>query len=75
MLICHQPPTNHYHGFKDIDRLAELLGLKMVIHGYHHVYYEDTLDNGIKLVGLGIMSNTRDIDDLGYYLLDTDEAF
>lgn len=73
VLICHQPPSNHHMGFQDIDRLTEIMGVKMVIHGHHHAFYETVLENKVKVVGLGIMSVTKDIQELGYYVLDSKE--
>lgn len=34
------------------DDLAEVLGVKTIIHGHHHQDYRATLGNGIKVVGL-----------------------
>lgn len=71
VLVCHQPPSIHRHGFKEIDHLAEHLNVKMVIHGHHHEFYESTMENGVKVAGLGILSSEKDIQDMGYYVLDT----
>ncbi len=73
VMVCHQPPSTHRHGFKDIDDLAATLGVKMIIHGHHHELYETVMDNGVKVVGLGILSREKDIQDMGYFALDTEE--
>ncbi|MFP4109027.1 MAG: metallophosphoesterase [Desulfonatronovibrio sp.] len=73
VLVCHQPPSSHHHGFKDIDDLAAILNVKMIIHGHHHEFYETALKNRTKVVGLGILSRERDFQDMGYFALDTEE--
>ena len=73
VLVCHQPPSTHLHGFKDIDHLAGLLNVKMIIHGHHHEFYESVMGNGVKVVGLGILSRERHFQGMGYYVLDTEE--
>lgn len=36
ILVCHEAPSAHPHGFAVIDELADLLGVKQIIHGHHH---------------------------------------
>lgn len=36
ILVCHEAPAAHPHGFAAIDELADLLGVKQIIHGHHH---------------------------------------
>lgn len=50
-LVTHEAPSCHEHGFKEIDLLAEMMGAKQIIHGHHHQYYIDTLDQNIKVIG------------------------
>lgn len=52
ILACHEAPSNHRHGFREIDELAGLLQVKTIVHGHQHEYYEDKLENGTKVVGL-----------------------
>ena len=36
VLVCHEAPGAHPHGFAIIDKLADSLGVKQIIHGHHH---------------------------------------
>lgn len=36
ILVSHEAPISHPHGFKAIDELAESLNARTIIHGHHH---------------------------------------
>lgn len=36
ILVTHEAPAVHPHGWKAIDELAETLGVRLVVHGHHH---------------------------------------
>jgi Icc-related predicted phosphoesterase len=36
ILVTHEAPVVHPHGWKAIDELAEMLGVQLVLHGHHH---------------------------------------
>jgi predicted phosphodiesterase len=36
ILVTHEAPSAHPHGWKVIDELAEKLGVQLVVHGHHH---------------------------------------
>jgi len=36
ILVCHEAPSCHPHGYSEIDALAQAMGAKMVVHGHHH---------------------------------------
>jgi Icc-related predicted phosphoesterase len=36
ILVTHEAPAAHPHGWQAIDELAETLGVHLVIHGHHH---------------------------------------
>ena len=54
ILVSHEAPSSHPHGFAVIDALAEALGARLIVHGHHHQSYAATLPNGIKVRGLGL---------------------
>jgi hypothetical protein len=54
VLVSHEAPSSHRHGFADIDRLARDCGVRLIVHGHHHESYAATLDNGIRVRGLGL---------------------
>jgi hypothetical protein len=54
VLVSHEAPSSHPHGFAVIDSLAEVCGARLIVHGHHHHTYEALLPNGIKVRGLGL---------------------
>ncbi len=66
ILITHEAPSVHKHGFQTLDRLAETLGARLIVHGHHHLPYEAELDSGIKVIGLGLrlVRRIRNIEDI-----------
>jgi hypothetical protein len=54
VLVTHEAPSSHRHGFAVIDTLAEAGGARLIVHGHHHQSYEATLPNGIRVRGLGL---------------------
>jgi predicted phosphodiesterase len=54
ILVTHEAPSSHRHGFAVIDTLAATCGASLIVHGHHHQAYEATLPNGIRVRGLGL---------------------
>jgi len=54
ILVLHEAPSCHKHGFSELDDLAGVLGVKLIVHGHHHREYQDILGNGVAVVGLGL---------------------
>jgi predicted phosphodiesterase len=54
VLVTHEAPSSHRHGFAAIDALALAAGARLIVHGHHHESYEATLPNGIRVRGLGL---------------------
>jgi predicted phosphodiesterase len=54
VLVTHEAPSSHRHGFAVIDQLATAGGARLIVHGHHHDSYAATLPNGIKVRGLGL---------------------
>jgi predicted phosphodiesterase len=54
VLISHEAPSSHRHGFAAIDRLAEAAGARLIVHGHHHESYTAKLSNGIDVRGLAV---------------------
>jgi hypothetical protein len=36
ILVTHEAPSCHHHGFEALDELAQCLGVKRSFHGHHH---------------------------------------
>ncbi|MCP1677288.1 putative phosphodiesterase [Natronocella acetinitrilica] len=54
VLVTHEAPSTHRHGFEEIDRLAEAMGAGLIVHGHHHVDYSVTLSSGVRVIGVGL---------------------
>jgi len=54
ILVTHEAPSCHQHGFDELDLLAEMMGARLIVHGHHHRHYIDRLPNGIKVFGTPI---------------------
>jgi len=54
ILITHEAPSCHKHGFQEIDLLAQTMGASHIFHGHHHQHYTATLANGIRVYGTPI---------------------
>lgn len=54
ILVSHEAPSSHPHGFAVIDDLAQTCDARLIVHGHHHQSYEATLPNGIRVRGLGL---------------------
>lgn len=54
VLVSHEAPSSHRHGFAVIDELAEACGARLIVHGHHHESYAATLPNGIAVRGIGL---------------------
>lgn len=53
ILVTHEAPSCHRHGFEDIDLIAECMGASLIVHGHHHEDYHETLGSGIEVIGTG----------------------
>ncbi|MCE0507286.1 metallophosphoesterase [Roseivivax sp. GX 12232] len=54
VLITHEAPSNHQHGWEFIDDLAADMGARLIVHGHHHRSYSDVLESGIRVRGVGL---------------------
>jgi hypothetical protein len=61
VLVLHEAPGYHRHGFELLDELAREMGAKLVVHGHHH----DALDSswrweqqGFRSFGVGLRGVT-----------------
>jgi hypothetical protein len=59
ILVSHEAPSCHPHGFAVIDAVAEACGARLIVHGHHHRSYEAVLPNGIRVRGLGLAEPWR----------------
>jgi predicted phosphodiesterase len=64
ILVTHEAPSCHPHGFVAIDELAQAMGAKFVFHGHHHdrLNYEAHWENlGFQAHGVGFCGVTDQV--------------
>ena len=54
ILVTHEAPSSHPHGFAAIDQLAIAGGARLIVHGHHHDSYDAMLAGGVVVRGLGL---------------------
>lgn len=55
VLVTHEAPSCHPHGFEAIDLLADVMGVRWVVHGHHHENYQWRPDGeGFGVIGVGL---------------------
>ena len=52
ILVSHEAPGSHRHGFKVIGDLAVAMGVKNIFHGHLHENYASFINNNIKVCGV-----------------------
>lgn len=59
ILVTHEAPSSHRHGFSEIDALAVKLGVSLIVHGHHHEDLDSTVaDGAIRVLGVGLRGIT-----------------
>ena len=53
ILVTHEAPRSHRHGFIAIDQLAEAMGVRKIFHGHLHEHYSAKIRKGIQVFGVG----------------------
>ncbi|WP_018875980.1 MULTISPECIES: metallophosphoesterase [unclassified Thioalkalivibrio] len=53
LLITHEAPSTHRHGFPVLDEIARTMGATMIVHGHHHERYDSRLECGTQVLGVG----------------------
>ncbi|MEI6068994.1 MAG: metallophosphoesterase [Methylococcaceae bacterium] len=52
ILVSHEAPGSHRHGFRVIGDLAAAMGVKHIFHGHLHENYASIIKNNIKVRGV-----------------------
>lgn len=68
VLVCHEAPGYHPHGFPLLDTLAQMMGVKVLVHGHHHDRLDSTAHwegQGFRSFGVGLRGITA-IDGEGH---------
>ncbi|ETX26519.1 metallophosphoesterase family protein [Roseivivax isoporae] len=59
VLITHEAPLPHQHGFGFLNDLALDMSARMIVHGHHHQTYSEVTDEGIGVQGVGLARTWR----------------
>jgi len=51
ILVTHEAPSCHQHGFEVLDDLAYNMAAELIVHGHHHFEY-DAVVNNISVIGV-----------------------
>ena len=60
VLVTHEAPSSHRHGFAEIAALASAMGAGLIVHGHLHEDYTATLPGGIRVIGVGLAGVASD---------------
>ena len=54
VLIAHEAPSTNFNGFFALDKLANDLGVSLIVHGHHHTSNEAILNHKIAVKSLAL---------------------
>lgn len=54
ILVMHEAPAYHEHGFEIIDCLAQVMGARIVVHGHQHDDTAFESEDGLRCFGVGL---------------------
>ena len=52
ILVTHEAPSSHPAGNAALDALARAMGVRLIVHGHHHVNYLATAPDGLRALGV-----------------------
>jgi predicted phosphodiesterase len=52
ILVTHEAPSSHPAGNAALDALARSMGVRLIVHGHHHVNYLATAEDGLQALGV-----------------------
>ena len=52
ILVTHEAPSSHPSGNAALDALARAMGVRLIVHGHHHVNYLATAPDGLQALGV-----------------------
>ncbi len=50
--MTHEAPSSHPAGSSALDALARAMGVRLIVHGHHHVNYLATAPDGLQVLGV-----------------------
>lgn len=52
ILVTHEAPACHPGGNAALDALARTMGVRLIVHGHHHVTYRAVAADGLRVMGV-----------------------
>ena len=52
ILVTHEAPSSHPAGNTALEGLARLMGVRLIVHGHHHVTYRAVAPDGLTVMGV-----------------------
>jgi predicted phosphodiesterase len=52
ILVTHEAPSSHPAGSEALDALGRAMGVRLIVHGHHHVNYLATAEDGLQALGV-----------------------
>ncbi len=52
ILVLHDAPESHRHGFPELGDLAKAMGVRLIVHGHHHEAYTGRTAGNIEVMGV-----------------------
>lgn len=68
ILVTHEAPSSHRHGFEVLDDLAFAMNVGHVFHGHHHVNYQARIEKYGKTLQVHGVANAECKDEKGNQL-------
>jgi predicted phosphodiesterase len=64
ILVTHEAPSSHPAGNAALDALARSMGVRLIVHGHHHVNYLATAEDGLQALGVAAAWGATQTGDL-----------
>jgi predicted phosphodiesterase len=52
ILVTHEAPSSHPAGSAALDALGRAMGVRLIVHGHHHVNYLARAEDGLQVLGV-----------------------
>ena len=52
ILVTHEAPSSHPAGSAALDALGRAMGVRLIVHGHHHVNYLARAEDGLRVLGV-----------------------
>jgi predicted phosphodiesterase len=64
ILVTHEAPSSHPAGSAALDALGRAMGVRLIVHGHHHVNYRATAEDGLQALGVAAAWGAAETGDI-----------